>query len=91
MISAVSRSVRYGPNMGSNSLGAADLELLRAVAAGRVHRDDQDGQRRGMWALYRLGEIEVGMPLRRLRRLALVDLPLIGPPAITADGRRALT
>lgn len=77
-------------NMRSNNLGSADLDLLAEVDRGNVRRDDQNGRRRGLWALYRLGDREVGMQLRRLRRLALVELPLVGPPRITADGRRAL-
>jgi hypothetical protein len=71
-------------------LGPEPRRVLAAVAAGRVTRDDQDGTRRGMWALYLLDGREVGMTLRALRRAALVDLPLVGPPRITADGRRAL-
>jgi hypothetical protein len=37
--------------MRANPIGVAGMKVLRAIAAGRVHRDDVDGTRLGMWAL----------------------------------------
>ncbi|MDT4933452.1 MAG: hypothetical protein QOK11_1344 [Pseudonocardiales bacterium] len=76
--------------MRANIAGVAGLRVLRAIAAGRVTRDDVDGTRPGMWSLYVLDGDEVGMTVRRLGRLRLVDTPLLGPPTITPDGWRVL-
>jgi len=71
-------------------LGSELRRVLRGIAAGTVIRDDCGGQRRGMWALHVLDADDVSMTVRILRRSLLVDMPLVGPPRITADGRAAL-
>lgn len=74
----------------SRRVGPADLALLAAISAGEVVRDDCAGKRRGLWALYVWGGVEVGQAVRRLRRLELVVAPLLGPPQLTAEGRALL-
>ena len=60
--------------------------LLRAVAAGRVRRDPA----LGAWSPYWLDGRDVSAGLRALAGLALVRLPLLGPPELTSTGRLAL-
>ena len=60
--------------------------LLRAVAAGQVRRDPA----RGAWSPYWLERRDVSAGLRALAGLALVRLPLLGPPELTDTGRLAL-
>ena len=66
------------------------LELLAAIRDQRVVRDDVDGTRIGLWALYTLDGVEVGMQVRNLARRKLVDTFLLGPPKITVEGVREL-
>lgn len=65
----------------------ATEDLLRAIAAGRIHRAgkginaphyDEDGTPVN------------GMLLRRLHRNELIHLPMRGDPTLTDDGRRLL-
>lgn len=67
-------------------------ELLRAVADGRVSRVEDD-EHRGFWALYQLddGTTVERWSLNMLRKRALIDLPMLGPPTITPDGVKHLT
>lgn len=73
------------------------VELLQAVADGRVTRLETDDQR-GYWALYVLdaerssqGPTKVERwALTSLKRAELIHMPMLGPPVITADGRAYL-
>lgn len=67
-------------------MSSTHVALMRAIAENRVTRDDCNGTRKGLWALYLLDGVEVGMQVRWLRRQGLVDAPMLGPPSITEDG-----
>lgn len=79
----------YDPNMRANKLpflpGSSPHLILQAIAAGQVTREDTTA-RRGMWALHVHNGHEVGMTVRQLGRLNLVEVHLAGPATITADG-----
>jgi hypothetical protein len=79
----------YRPNMRSTDVGIEGMRILRAIAAGRVVRDESNG-RRGMWATYVLEGEPCNMDVRRLGRMELIETPLVGPPTINAYGERVL-
>lgn len=68
-----------------------ELQLLQAIAKGEVKRVEI-GNHRGNWALYSLGEPQLVVDeisyseLKRLARAALIELPMVGEPSVTADG-----
>lgn len=65
---------------------ADQLALLQAVADGRIMRGDG-----GYAALYLLdGQPVERMQLWWLKKAALIDMPMLGPPRITEDGLKAL-
>lgn len=63
-----------------------DVQLLRAVAQRRIHRDPS----RGVWSPYWLEGKDVSAQLRGLQDLGLLALPLHGPPQLTEAGRLSL-
>jgi hypothetical protein len=66
-----------------------DVELLRAVAAGRVVRGS-DGLDRGIAAPHLLNGQPVRLSLRRLADEGLVVMTISGSPVLDARGRRLL-
>lgn len=66
--------------------------MLRAIAAGKVTRDDCDGTRVGYFALYVLDGEPVGRNrLTWLHRKGLINTPMFGPPTLTEDGAAYLS
>lgn len=67
-----------------------DLELLRAVAAGRVVRGADGGGQTSLFAPHYLDGAMIRLELRRLAAQELVEMPISGPPAVAPRGRRLL-
>ena len=69
-----------------------DLELLAAVAAGRVIRADNDGEpgSSSVGAPHLLDGAQVRMSLRRLVIDELIAMPISGPPRLEPRGNQIL-
>lgn len=87
-----SRRGRSGPSRTDEQILAhpADMELLRAVAEGLVGRGTS-GTDTALMAPHLLNGEPVRLPLRRMAREDLVEMPLSGPPRLGARGRRLLS
>jgi hypothetical protein len=67
-----------------------DVEVFRAVAAGRVHRGPE-GHSRARLAAHYADSDPIQLQLRRLTKEDLIELPISGPPSLTPRGRRVLS
>jgi hypothetical protein len=69
-----------------------DIELLRAIAAGRVVRADEDGQpgSTAIMAGHFLDGVSVRMNVLFLSDDELVEMPISGPPRLAPRGNRLL-
>jgi hypothetical protein len=70
-----------------------DLDLLRAVAGGRVLRIDDDGHTGSpaIMAGHFLAGRSVRLELRLLAADDLIEMPISGPPRLAARGQRLLS
>lgn len=87
------RRIRRGPRPDNLILDdGPDIELLRAIAAGRVVRADDAG-RPGSTAIqagHFLDGVSVRMNVLFLSDDQLVEMPISGPPRLAPRGRRLL-
>lgn len=78
-----------GSALHSTALGDQHRRLLLAVASDEVYRAPNDG-RSGLWACYRLGDVDVSPAAAASVAPRLGARALLGPPSLTAAGERVV-